>query len=92
MIIPGKMADVSHLTLGIVENNGQPMCKGDVFVARAVVNPSMGVLPLRVANLGMEPHKLHKGTNIATCEPVMSVSETSSNDKICSMRQMEPSQ
>ena len=92
MIIPGKMADVSHLTLGIIESNGQPMCKGDVFVARAVVNPSMGVLPLRVANLGMEPHKLHKGTNIATCEPVISVSETSSNDKICSMRQTEPSQ
>ena len=92
MIIPGKMADVSQLTQGIVESNGQPMCKGDVFVARAVVNPSMGVLPLRVANLGMEPHKLHKGTNIAICEPVMSVSEMSSNDKICSMRQTESSQ
>ena len=89
MIIPGEMADTSYLTLGVIEGNGQPMCDGNVLVARAILNPSDNVLPLRVMNLSGEPQKLYKGTNIATCEPVTAVRETSFVDHISSMSHAE---
>ena len=89
MIVPGEMADTSYLTLGVVEGNGQPMCDGNVLVARAILNPSDSVLPLRVMNLSGEPQKLYKGTNIATCEPVTAVRETSFVDHISSMSHVE---
>ena len=48
MIVPGEMADIIYLTPGVVEGNGQPMCDGNVLVARAILNPSDNVLPLRI--------------------------------------------
>ena len=65
------------------------MCDGNVLVARAILNPSDNVLPLRVMNLRWEPQKLYKGTNIATCEPVTAVRETSFVDHISPMSHAE---
>jgi len=85
MIVPGETCDTSHLTLGLVEGNGQPLCDGTLLVARTVLNPSQDVLPLRVANLSGETQTLYKGMNIANYEPVTAVGETSSIGNISMM-------
>ena len=65
------------------------MCDGNVLVDRAILNLSDNVLPLRVMNLSGEPQKLYKGMNIATCDPVTTVRETSFVDHISFMSHAE---
>lgn len=44
--------------------------KQGLLIARSLVDPAKGVVPLRVLNLQNEPCKIYKNTIAATCEPV----------------------
>ena len=75
MIIPGEIPESPYVTQGIVEGDSNFVSDGRILVARAVLNPAQGTFPLRVMNLSEEPQEIHKGTNVAICEPVASVGQ-----------------
>ena len=70
MYVPGTVQGEAHFTEGLVEGTCSPLCEGNVALAKMVVNPTQGNLPLRVANLSKEPQTLFKGMEVATCESV----------------------
>ena len=75
MIIPGEIPESPYVTQGIVEGDSNFVCDGHIVVARAVLNLAQGTFPLCEMNLSEEPQEVHKGTNIAICEPVASVGQ-----------------
>ena len=75
MIIPGEIPESPYVTQGIVEGDSNFVSDGHILVARAVLNPAQGTFPLRVMNLSEEPQEVHKGTNVAICEPVAPVGQ-----------------
>ena len=82
MVIPGVVQGQAHFTEGLIENLESPLCDGHVALAKLVVNPAGGDVPLRVVNMGYQSAKLHQGMIIASCEPaqVMSMIEEESSD------------
>ena len=44
--------------------------KTPVLIARAVVTPRQGKIPVRILNLKAEPLTIYRGTRIATAEPL----------------------
>ena len=70
MYIPGTVQGEAHFTEGLVEGTCSPLCKGNVALAKMVVNSTQGNLLLCVANLSKEPQTMLKGMEVATCESV----------------------
>ena len=48
MIVPGEIRDMPHFTAGVVNNNGGPLCDGNILVAQSVLNPTLKVLAMCV--------------------------------------------
>ena len=82
MVIPGVVQGETHFTEGVIENIESALCDGHVALAKLVVNPAGGDVPLRVVNMGYQSAKLYEGMIIASCEPahVMSMVEEESSD------------
>ena len=75
IIMLGEIPESPYVTQSIVEGDSKFVFDGYNFMARAVLNPAQGTFPLHVMNLGEEPQEVHKGTNVAICEPVASVGQ-----------------
>ncbi|MCG8034214.1 MAG: retroviral-like aspartic protease family protein, partial [Candidatus Thiodiazotropha taylori] len=78
MIIPGKIMtedqDISQISEVLVEaKTGSTLAKQGIIVAKALVDPSKGIIPLRVLNLTNEHQILHSKSIAATAESVHSV-------------------
>lgn len=78
MIVSGSIDDdmhcLSHITEAIVESKSDSvLAKQGILVAKALVNPSQGKVPLRLLNLTGQPQALRKRTIAATVECVENV-------------------
>ena len=82
MVIPGVVQGQAHFTEGLIENIESPLCDGHVALAKLVVNPAGGDIPLCVVNMGYQSAKHYEGMIIASCEParVMSMVEEESSE------------
>ena len=73
MIVSGSVEDnhhcPSHVTEEIVESKSDSvLAKQGISVAKALVNPSLGRVPLRLINLTGQLQALHTQTIAATVE------------------------
>ncbi|XP_053386617.1 uncharacterized protein LOC128550817 [Mercenaria mercenaria] len=69
MIITGRTIDPYPKDKpGVVEASQNFMENHDILVARALVEPKLGLIPIRIANLENTPIRLYKNTIIATLE------------------------
>ena len=88
MIVPGY-------TKGVIDKSGTSLMEADtkflhtkgLLVAKALVCPTTGTVPVRIANPYAESCKLYKNTIVATYEPIepeqlISVNTTQSNDTL----------
>ena len=78
MIVNGSIDDESYCLAGISEakleaKTDSSLAKQGIMVAKALVNPSHGKVPLRLMNLTAEPQSLRQSTVAATIESVESV-------------------
>ena len=69
MIVSGSVEDnhhcLTHVTEGIVESKSDSvLAKQGILVAKALVNPSQGRVPLRLMNLTGRPQALHGGGRV----------------------------
>ena len=69
MIVPARM-DAIESESAVIECNGRLPEEYGILVARVVVDTSTEIIPIRTANLGDKPQILHKGTVIASGQPV----------------------
>ena len=56
--------------MGIIEATENFVGHSGLLIARALLRPELGSVPLRIMNLSNEPYLLHKGTVVAKYEPV----------------------
>ena len=75
MIIPGVVLGNPHFTVALVEFGDIPLCDGRVALAKMLVNPSNGDVPVRLMNLGNQPETLPKGLVLGSCGPVRVLAE-----------------
>ena len=85
MMVKGKISDengcLSHASELVVESkSGSVLAKQGILVAKALVNPSNGVIPLRLMNLDSKPQSLHIKTVAAIADPVESVTVLKGRD------------
>ena len=70
MIIPGKLDKPAHsIAWGILES----LNTTNLLVGKALVDLQREGVPIRVLNLSDKPKRFKKGSDLATCTPVMSV-------------------
>ncbi|MES9884745.1 MAG: reverse transcriptase domain-containing protein [Sedimenticola sp.] len=75
MIVPAKVeGNAAHITRGIIDQTNGPTLDG-LLVATTLVDPSRGVIPIRVLNLSGEEQKLCANTQVASCYTVRSIDE-----------------
>ena len=72
-IIPGLLHGRPHFIEGIVEPCENSWWDGNLALAKMIVEPTQGEIPLRVANFSDQPQRLYQGAKIATCEAVRRV-------------------
>ncbi|XP_061184899.1 uncharacterized protein LOC133192908 [Saccostrea echinata] len=70
MIVPGRSTGHVNKCAAILEPTNTFVEKQGLMIARSLVHPSQGIVPLRILNLQDEPCKIYKNTVTATCEPV----------------------
>ena len=70
MIIPGVVLGNPHFTAAMIESGDIPLCDGRVALAKMLVNPSNGDVPVRLMNLGNQPETLPEGLVLGSCGPV----------------------
>ena len=71
LIVMGHSVDrVDQNGMGIIEATENFVDRSGLLIARALVRPEQGSVPLRIMNLSNEPYLLHKGTVVAKYEPV----------------------
>ena len=71
ILLMGKPLDVvDRKGVGVVEATDSFIDRSGLLIAKALVCPEFGSVPLRVMNLSNEPCKLYKNTIAATYEPV----------------------
>ena len=73
MVIPVPVPDV--LSNEPQETVLEPIAEDTrgLIIARSLVDPSIGVIPIRMANLGDQPIRLRKGQPVGVLEPVEAV-------------------
>ena len=72
-IIPGQLVDNSrHVRWAIVGGNIPQQPKG-LLIGRCLVDLEKPVLPVRVLNPARHTYRVAKGTELASCEPVVNV-------------------
>ncbi|XP_062579683.1 uncharacterized protein LOC134241661 [Saccostrea cucullata] len=84
MIVPGRSTGHVNKCAALLEPTNTFVEKQGLMIARSLVNPSKGIVPLRILNLQDEPCKIYKNTIAATCEPVndSDIEEKPNNKKI----------
>ena len=70
MIIPGVVLGNPHFTAAMIESGDILLCDGRVALAKMLVNPSNGDVPVRLMNLGNQPETLPEGLVLGSCGPV----------------------
>ena len=91
MIIPGLLHGRPHFIEGIVEPCENSWWDGNLALAKMIVEPTRGEIPLRVANFSDQPQRLYEGAKIATCEAVKRVHDyLSSNQEKSSVNPNDP--
>lgn len=70
IIVPGRPMGHISKSPNVLEPTQHFVEKQGLLIARSLVDPAKGVVPLRVLNLQNEPCKIYKNTIAATCEPV----------------------
>ncbi|KAK3592803.1 hypothetical protein CHS0354_009247 [Potamilus streckersoni] len=71
IIVPGKRIDpVIQDTTALMEQTPNFMYKHELLLAKTVVNPTLGTVPLRILNITDMGYKLHKNTVVATNDVV----------------------
>ena len=75
MIIPGVVLGNPHFTAAMIESEDIPLCDGRVALAKMLVNPSNGDVPVRLMNLGNQPETIPKGLVLVSCGPVHVLAE-----------------
>ena len=71
IIVQGRPIDRVNLnSTGILEGNVNFVDRSGLLIARALVCPEFGTVPLRIMNLNQEPVTLYKNTVAAVYEPV----------------------
>ena len=71
IIVEGRQIDrVDHSSIGILEATLNSVDRSGLLIARALVCPEFGTVPLHIMNLNPEPVKLYKNTVAAMYEPV----------------------
>lgn len=70
IIVPGRPLGHISKSPNVLEPTQHFVEKQGLLIARSLVDPAKGVVPLRVLNLQNEPCKIYKNTIAATCEPV----------------------
>ena len=91
MMVKGKISDehgyLLHASELVVESKtGSALAKQGILVAKTLVNPSNGFIPLRLINLNSQPQALYVNTVAATAEPVVSVTSIEGHD----LKQTDP--
>ena len=69
-IIPGVVLGNPHFTAAMIESGDIPLCDGQVALAKMLVNPSNGDVPVRLMNLSNQPETLPEGLVLGSCGPV----------------------
>ncbi|MES9881596.1 MAG: reverse transcriptase domain-containing protein [Sedimenticola sp.] len=73
MIVPAKVATgIAHTTRGIVDQIQNPELNG-LLVAKTVIDPSCGTVPIRVLNLSGTDQRLYADTQIASCHAIRNI-------------------
>ena len=78
VIVMGKViGDPTHIANAIVEPD---VCKPDsveseMIIARALVDPSNGTIPLRIANISEKKKVIYRNKSLANCEACQTVSD-----------------
>ena len=75
MIISGGVLGNPHFTAAMVESGDIPLCDGRVALAKMLVNPSNGDVPVRLMNLGNQPETLPKGLVLGSCGRIRVLAE-----------------
>ena len=75
VIIPGVVLGNPHFTAAMVESGDTSLCDGRLALAKMLVNPSNGDVPLGLMNLGNRPETLPKGLVLGSCGPVHVLAE-----------------
>ena len=71
MLVLGKPLDVIDSNgVGVLEATEHFVDRSGLMIAKAVVSPEFGTVPLRIMNLSNEPYMLYKNTVAAMYEPV----------------------
>ena len=83
MVIPAKIdGDAKGLRWGTTGPPSLAGRNGDLMIGRTLVDLNKECIPIRVANLSNGRKKLKKGTEIAVCEPVASISPGEGMDNL----------
>ena len=85
IIVAGKPLDqLDRGRLGVVEPSMNFVQTTDVLVAKVLIDPKSGNIPLRLANFSKEPFMVHKDMVTAVLQPVESVgSESDHASRMC---------
>ena len=74
MVVPCKVdGGAPHFSNAILEAANSKLADRGIFVAKSLVDPCTGNVPLRLINISSEPQQLYKHTHAATCQPVQVV-------------------
>ncbi|MCG7868284.1 MAG: hypothetical protein JAY74_18205 [Candidatus Thiodiazotropha taylori] len=73
MIVPAKVEGCTpHITKGLIEAEVQTH-KNGLLVAKTVIDPCHGFVPLRVLNVSGKEQVLYANMHIATCHPITDI-------------------
>ena len=71
LIAPGRaLGPISNTCTALVEPNPEFVGKYEIFIARELVNPCRGDLPIRLMNISDDEIKIHKNSIVAHMEEV----------------------
>ena len=71
IIVPCKIdGDAPLFSNAIIEAEGSKLAKKGILIAKSVVDPCTGEVPLRLVNVNNQPQQLYKNTHAASCQPV----------------------
>ncbi len=73
MILPGVVDGHPNFLDGLLQPAATFLGREDLVLAKAVINPQLPEIPVRVMNMGDSAYPLHRGTVLATCEAVEDV-------------------
>ncbi|PIK39352.1 Retrovirus-related Pol polyprotein from transposon [Apostichopus japonicus] len=76
-------AQMEMSACAIVECSESFLRRRQLMVARALVDPSKGVIPLRLMNVTDRPVTLYEGTSVGQCQPVELVDSIASERAKC---------